>query len=273
MIARLLVPLVLALAGAVACGRAAASRSSGVDTVFADGFESGSLAAWDDGMDVARHRVVQDPAGARSGSHYLQVTYPPGNDGGWLTAFLPPGYDSLYVSAHVRFPPGWRGGTKLLALYGSRVDNQWSAFGQAGQCPSGADFFAAMLVAEGSGDPGRARFYTYYPAMAREPDGVTCWGRFGDGAERYELPGALARGDWHHIEFWVRLNTPARADASQEFWIDGVPGGTWSGFSLRSSEVLRLNALQMTFSRDLSGTTAQHLDLDEILVATERPKR
>jgi len=33
----------------------------------------------------------------------------------------------------------------------------------------------AMVIAEASGNPGPTRFYTYYPAMAREPDGVTCW--------------------------------------------------------------------------------------------------
>src|SRR5262245_59783223 len=52
------------------------------------------------------------------------------------------------------------------------------------------------------------RFYSYFPAMAREPDGVTCWGRYGDGTETYTPPLTLSARVWHRIEFWVRLNTP-----------------------------------------------------------------
>jgi len=87
-----------------------------VDTVFADDFESGNLNAWQDGVDPTRHRVVTDSSFAQSGSHYLDVTYPAGNDGGWLTRFFMPGYDSLYVSYWVRFPTNWQGGTKLIAF-------------------------------------------------------------------------------------------------------------------------------------------------------------
>ncbi len=158
---------VLALATLLACQRSAddvATSSllpgASAAAVWAEDFESGTLDAWSDGVDPSRHRVVTDRASAHSGSRYLAVTYPAGGDGGWLTHFLGRGYDSLYVSYYVRFPSNWNGGTKLVALYGSRADDPWSAFGKAGVCPSGADFFAAMLVAESSGSPGPVRFYT-----------------------------------------------------------------------------------------------------------------
>jgi hypothetical protein len=243
-----------------------------VDTVFAEDFESGTLAAWPDGVDATRQRVVKDPSVAQSGSHYLAVTYPAGRDGGWLTRFFMPGYDSLYVSYYVRFPATWQGGTKLIALYGSRTDNQWSALGKAGMCPNGTDFFAAMLVTELTGNPGPMRFYTYYPAMAREPDGVTCWGRYGDGTETYVPPLSLSLGVWHHVELWVKLNTPGRNNASQTFWLDGVERGRWSGFGIRSGAVLRLNAVQLTFNRGISGgPMTQDLYVDHLVVATVRP--
>src|SRR5436853_2223869 len=128
--------------------RDSVSGSLQVDTVFAEDFESGTLAAWSDGADPSRQRVVTNPSFAQSGSHYLDVTYPAGADGGWLTRFFMPGYDSLYVSYYVRFPTTWQGSTKLIAFYGSRTDNQWSAFGQAGKCPTGTDFFAARVVSD-----------------------------------------------------------------------------------------------------------------------------
>ena len=102
-------------------------------------------------------------------------------------------------------------------------------------CRPGPDF----------GNPGPARFYTYYPGMAREPDGVTCWGRYGNGAGSeqgvqsadYASSLTMSRGVWHHIEFWVEINTPGRADGRQGFWIDGKPKGSWSGLAFRDSEI------------------------------------
>lgn len=242
-----------------------------VDTVFAEDFESGALAAWPDGLDRRRHRVVEDPRFAQSGSHYLEVTYPAGSDGGWLTHFFLPGYDSLYVSYYIRFPATWQGGTKLIALYGSRIDNQWSALGKAGICPNGTDFFAAMAVTEPNGSPGAVRFYTYYPAMAREPDRVTCWGRYGDGSETYTPPLTLSRGAWHHIELWVKLNAPGARNASQRLWVDGVQRGSWTGFSFRTTDALRLNAVQLNFNRGMSGgPLTEQLYVDNLIVARAR---
>ena len=253
--------------------RDSVSGSLQVDTVFAEDFESGTLAAWSDGADPSRQRVVTNPSFAQSGSHYLEVTYPAGGDGGWLTRFFMPGFDSLYVSYYIRFPPppNWQGGTKLLALYGARVDDQWSAAGKAGICPNGTDFFIAMIVTEQKGDPGAARFYTYYPSMAREGDGATCWGRYGDGTETYVPPLTLSPDAWHRVEFWVKLNDPGLSNASQRFWIDGVQRGTWSGFSFRRSAVLRLNSVQLSFNRGISGgPTTQTLWVDHLVVATGR---
>ncbi len=253
----------------VACTRIAGGSAARGDTIFAEDFESGSLSAWQDGVDTSRQHIVADSAFARSGRHYLAVTYVGGGDGGWLTRFFMPGYDSLYVSYYVRFPAGWQGGTKLVALYGSRTDNQWSGLGKAGTCPNGTDFFAAMLITEASGNPGPTRFYTYYPAMAREADGVTCWGRYGDGTETYTAPLTLTPDAWHHVEFWVRLNTPGQDNAAERFWIDGVERGRWAGFRIRESAILRLNAIQLTFNRGVSGgPIAQQMYVDDVVVTT-----
>jgi hypothetical protein len=79
-------------------------------------------------------------------------------------------------------------------------------------------------------------------------------------------------GVWHHIEFWVKLNTPGQNNASQTFWLDGVRRGDWSGFSFRSSAVLMLNSVQLTFNRGISGgPTTQKLYVDNLVVTTARP--
>jgi hypothetical protein len=236
--------------------------------LFAEDFESGTLANWSDGVDPARFDVVTDPAVAQSGSRYLAVTYLAGSDGGWLTRFLMPGYEQLYVSYHVRFPRAWVGGTKLVAVYGSPQEDRWSPFGKAGVCPTGLDFLTAMLVVEPAGP---MRFYTYYPAMAREPDGLTCWGRFGDGREMYRPPLTVSAEAWHRIELLVSLNAPGQGNARQTFWIDGVERGTWSGFSFRDSALLRLTSVQLTFSVSGGVPRTQQLYVDNLVVRSERP--
>ncbi len=241
--------------------------SAAAQPVFSEDFESGTLAAWHDGTDPARQRVVRDPASAQSGSHYLAVTYPRGADGGWLTRFLPARFDSLTVSFHVRFPTDWEGGTKLVGFYGLPAGDQWAAFGKAGVCPSGADYFAAMLVTVPSGNPGPVRFYTYFPAMARELDGKTCWGRYGDGSETDATPApALERGRWHHVEFGVTLNAPGRTDAYQIFSVNGGPQATWRGFSLGDTAALKLTAIQLSFSVTGGVARDRELHVDNLLV-------
>jgi len=261
----------LLLAGvASGCGAQGDERNA---PVFAEDFESGTLAAWPDGVDPGRQRVMTEQGFAQSGNRYLEVTYPAGGDGGWLTRFFMPGYDSLYVSYYVRFPADWVGETKLIGLFGARTDDQWSASGKAGLCPTGTDFFIAMLVTEPTGNPGPTRFYTYYPGMVREPDGITCWGRYGDGRESYVPPLALSTGVWHHIEFMVKLNAPGESNGSQQFWIDGALRGTWTGLRFRTSSVLRLNAVQLTFNRGIAGQpTPEKLWVDNLVVATRRAR-
>src|SRR5687767_4430432 len=97
--------IVVVTACAAGCERGSANRASADDSsqtasaaIFAEDFESGTMAAWQDGVDPIRHRIVTNPASAQSGSRYLAVTYPSGRDGGWLTRFLAAGFERLYVS-------------------------------------------------------------------------------------------------------------------------------------------------------------------------------
>ena len=127
-----------------------------------------------------------------------------------------------------------------------------------------------MLVTEPADNPGPLRFYTYYPEMAREPDGQTCWGRYGDGSETIPTPPpALERGRWHHVEFAVTLNEPGRNDARQMFRLNGGPRAAWEGFSFGDTAALKLNAVQLSFS--VTGGVARDRELHvDNLVVTQR---
>src|SRR3989441_8683540 len=143
---RTMVAITVVASASQGCGARGDAAASGQGLLFVEDFESGMLAGWPDGVDPSRQRGMTGREFAQSGSHYLEVTYPAGGDGGWLTRFFMPGFDSLDVSYYIRLPPPpkWQGGTKLLAPYGARVDDQGSAAGKGGICPNGTDLFIAM---------------------------------------------------------------------------------------------------------------------------------
>jgi uncharacterized protein YjdB len=230
-------------------------------TLVNEGFESGSLSVWDDGYDPTRHRIITHRAHARSGRRFLAVTYPVGGDGGWLTKFFMPGFDSVEVSYWVRFSREWTGGTGLLGLYGAPVDNQWGAMGKAGTCPNGKDFFASFVVAEPSGRPGPARFSTYHPGM--QPTASRCWGSDGG---HYNPPLTLQRGRWHHVRWFVRLNTPGAADGAQRLWINDMLRGEWTGIRFRDTRELMLNAVQLSATVLGGVRQLQRLFVDDVRV-------
>jgi len=250
---------------------AAAGGSAQVDTIFSEGFESGSFASWDDRGLPGNQSIVTTQA--HSGTRALEVTYPSGSDGGWLTKFFMPGFDSAYASYWVRFPTGWQSGTKLISFYGSRTDNQWSATGKAGVCPTGTDFFAVDIVQEFTANPGPTRFYTYYPGIPQTPAGSgTCYGTNGLAAGAvYSPPLEVLPGTWHHVEYWVVLNTPGSTNSTQRFCIDGVVRGVWSGIAIRTSTILRLNAVTLTNSMALGSPVTQKMWADDLLVTRQRP--
>ena len=239
------------------------------DTIFYEGFESGSFSVWDDGYTSSKHRILTD-AGARVGSRYLQVTSPAGDDGGWLTKFFMPGYDSVYVRYYVRLADNWQGGTKFLGLYGNRTDNQWSGFGQAGVCSNGTNFFNAMVVTEpAGGNPPPMRFYTYH--VGQSEDG--CYGEYGTtkGA-RYTPDGfTLTRGRWHKIEFWLRINDIGQTNGVQRYWVNDTLRAEWNGIRFRTSTILRINAVQLSFNQAFGAPQTQMTYVDDLLVSTTKP--
>lgn len=245
--------------------RSVVSSGARVDTIFYEGFESGNLSLWQDGVD-ATHQAVRTNSTmpAAGGTHYLEMMLPASETDAWLTHFFMPGYDSVYVRMYVRFPSTWSGGTKLFALRGSPTNNQWGGFGNAGRCPNGTDFFSSSLTVGSQTNPGLAHFYLYYLGMPSS--GGSCWGDDGSASNYYHESSGFSRGVWQKLEYWVKLNSPSAQDAVQRFWIDGVLWGEWGGISFRTTTNLKLNSLQLQLQNP-----GQSVYYDEILVTTAKP--
>ena len=235
--------------------------------LFQDDFESGTLSTWDDGADPTLHRIITDATLARSGSRLLEVTYPAGANGTWLTKFILPGYSSVHVSYWVRYPSTWRGGTYMLGVYGSTVANPWAAHGKAGVCPTGSDYFSSFVFAD-DGDPGPLRFYTYHLDMPRS--GTQCWGDEATSG-MYAGSGLLSRDAWHRVEFFVQANTPGAADGVQRMWIDGALRGQWTGLRFRSTSNLVITSIQLALYSASTVAQTQKLYVDDVVVTQAPP--
>ncbi len=235
--------------------------------IFCDDFESGNLNVWQDGYNPILHAVTSTLANVYQGQKALQVTYPSGSDGGWLTRWFMPGYDHLFSRVYVKFENPWVGFSKVLGLYGNRTDNQWSGFGQAGNKPNGTDFFIAMLVTLNwyAPDPGEVIFYSYFPEMTAAPDGKY-WGNYfyqNDPRER------LQTGRWYCLELELQANTPGLRDGFQRMWIDGVLKGEVLNMRWRDTTALKINAFQLSFSASGSVTATERVWIDNVVVSTQ----
>jgi hypothetical protein len=85
--------------------------------IFCDDFESGNLSLWQDGFNQALHRITTQSVNVYGEQKALEVTYPAGTDGGWLTRWFMPGFDHAFARLYVKLETGWRCGqncTKLL---------------------------------------------------------------------------------------------------------------------------------------------------------------
>jgi hypothetical protein len=81
----------------------------------------------------------------------------------------------------------------------------------------------------------------------------------------------LTTGVWHKVEYWMKLNDPALTNSVQEFKIDDVVHGAWTGISVRTSTILKLNAFTLTMSAPNGAPHTQHLWVDDILITRQRP--
>ena len=256
--------------GAVAGIAGAVQPADAVSVViFEDGFESGDLSAWDN-VSTQRYAVTSDPARVRTGTHALEGTIPAGPGWGEINKWFMPGYDAVYVRFDVMFEEGFenlRGdghGMHFASVSGNRIDNKWSAHGQAGVVPNGYDFFTTTVDPEHRYDDPTLRplmFYSYFPDMK------CCYGNvFTQSEPKVDLVG----GQWHEIIIHVDAGTPGLNDGGQRLWIDGQLQIDVQGVRWRDTTDLRVNEFHIVDYMPGSPKT-QHIWFDNILITTEFP--
>lgn len=223
--------------------------------IFSEDFESGSLEGnwvrYFEFGDSITSGFEHRPEYVHSGkaSYRLTAVERGGQESGSnIIYFFLPGEERVFFRWYARFAEDFDQGNLMhwVIIGGNRIDKQWASFGDvAGTRPNGHDFFVTTLDTwrnwGRNPPPGELLFYSYYPEMKIDRDGVHYWGNM----SKPEKPSLVERGRWYSFEVMVKLNTPGEHDGEQAFWVDGKEIHRQTGIRWRDTKDLRLNSLML----------------------------
>ncbi|MEK7602609.1 MAG: heparin lyase I family protein, partial [Patescibacteria group bacterium] len=239
--------------------------------IFQDDFEGGNLSRWDE-VSPTRYSITSVLANVKSGTGALEAlinSTSSGNLGKWYM----PGYDEVYVAFDMKFETGFQNmrsdgyGMHFFEQLGNRVDNQWSASGQAGIRPNGTDFFESVL------DPNQIyndptlrplNFYTYYPDMSCPAAPALCYGNI---ISQTPPAAPLTSGVWHRVVFRIKANTVGQKDGAQSLWFNGVQKIDMQNMRWRDTTNLKLNQLRFDFYMP-GAVNTEHVWIDNLVAWT-----
>lgn len=228
------------------------------NAVFCSEFEEGSLSVWDAVNGSPAPAIVSDPGPFnRSGNHALRL-YVPSNLSATGTNVIKEftGAQRIYARWYQKWETGYNfaapnHGSGLHAGY------RWD-YGRSGVRPSGNDWYSTWLEPTTGGsvapsDIGRLNLYTYYPGMymdCADPNG-SCWGdhlpcmvgpNYCNKAPIRvppPTPPVMQANRWYCLEVMLDGGTPTSsqsgANGVQDFWVDGVEIGPWTGLWHRTT--------------------------------------
>ena len=241
--------------------------------IFADGFESGNFAAWDEKDEEKKHVFTFPfPDSPELGKYCLRVEAHLGKDtGGGVTKWFSSS-GTLFVRFYTKFAPDCDYVHHFVTLRANKSlqgAEKWSGFGGAGLKPAGDDRFSTAIEPWGDwgrhAAPGRWNFYSYWHEMEVSRDG-----KFWGNSFAVKDSPLILKSKWICVEFMVKHNTSGQPDGEQAYWIDGTLMGHWKGINWRKQEKLMANALTVeSYITDLwTKNQVNVVYFDNVVVAT-----
>ena len=246
-------------------------------TLFSESFESNPNldARFPDRF--GQHAVLTD-AVCFGGSRCLEVTFPQGGTGGWLSTYFS-GVTSgtLRLTARIQWSAGWQGLSRVAGLKGTPANNVNAANGVAGVCANTGKngvvdavdpFFTAVVEI---GDNGRLRFYEQYVNQGGTPPG-NCYSVIGTGGgmgtATYTPAGGVAPapGVWHLLEIELKLNDVGQSNGYHRFWLDGQQLGDFPTLAWRAQNVVEFTQLQLDMHASGGSPQLQRVYWDDIVL-------
>jgi len=229
--------------------------------IFFDGFEDGNWKQqWYKENVRWRLRDVERVTGedvAFTGTSSCKLVLAPGKLYGSClgSGKLKPGWEVMHLRWYVRFSDNYTGGKHGTT---TALDSKTWVPGASGKRPSGTDKANSMVCFS---KEGLGQMY-YYNLDQR---GV--WGS--GGKQNVGGPVKLANGKWHCLEIASAMNTPGQKDGWQRLWINGKLKGEWKSLRWRTADSLKWNSWCFLIGSNNKAPGAQHLLLDNVVVATE----
>ncbi len=245
--------------------------------IFADGFESGDFAAWDE-KDEEKKNVFTfpSPESPELGNHCLRAEAHLGKDtGGGVTKWFSSA-GTLFIRFYTEFAPDCDYVHHFVTLRANKSlqgAEKWNGFGGAGLKPVGDERFSTAIEPWGDWGrntaPGRWNFYSYWNEMETSLDGKFQGHSWGKSFAVKDSP-LITKSKWICVEFMLVHNTPGKRDGEQAYWIDGTLMGRWKGINWRKQEKLMANALTVeSYITDLwTKNQVNVVYFDNVVVAT-----
>jgi uncharacterized protein YjdB len=156
--------------------------------------------------------IVSDPTAPKSPSSIGQILYPAGFSAGGepvnVYTVLSPQYKTLYVGIWLKMSSNFQGNptlvNKMIHLFTGGSNHVVPTIWGSGNGMLQAGVLLQGVVTDGKGQSAS----NLYPNL-----GPT---------------GEIHRGQWHHLEYVFVGNTSGTANASAEWWLDGVKVGSYT---------------------------------------------
>jgi len=229
---------------------------------FCDGFESGSLSAWNDVSLGSTLGFATAPVAA--GSRSLAASIPAGSiaGDGWAGKYFgdhPLGstptaanMEDVYFEGRVQFSGNYN--TTYGKLFTMAAFESWSA--SYPQPMNWSPYYVLLqynnLQAEG--------------VLHSKTSGTSKWRNL---LQNVGTPVTFEKGRWYEIQYRLKLNTAGQSNGIFEMWIDGVKKASYTDVNYRDSYATHgWNHVMLTaYQNGAAPTSAQSLYWDEVVLS------
>jgi len=210
-------------------GRGANCLSPDPEWLVCEGFESGSLADWDD-VSIGGILAVQGTPTPAAGSRLLAANIPAGSNAGtaWASTFFgehPRGdtpdaanVDEVFLNARVRFSPNFA--ITYNKMFTMAAFDDWSATWPQ---PMGWSPYYILLQYNNGQAEG---------ILHKKTTGGSQWRAM---LQNVGTPVTFQPDRWYEMQYRMKLNTPGQSDGVFELWIDGVKKASYTDVNFRDS--------------------------------------
>ena len=215
---------------------------------------------WEDGVSEGRVEIIEGPEALEGKS--LRCRYPAHTlDMNQWQLYFDRSYNELYSSFWIKFSKDFD-----FVMVGKVPGLAGGTANAGGNKPNGKDGFGGIMMWSRNA---KVIQYVYHP----DPHPNDPWGegfRWNIGGQRYFQP-----GKWHHIENYVKMNTPGKHDGVIKGWFDGELAFEKSDFRFRDVDAFGVDLF--FFQTHFGGEGPQFqpqkdefIYFDKFTIATER---